>query len=505
VFSAVKTDSHILLSVGIENIYRMASYLANTSVDKGAIAKLLVPKNMDIICFVNDLAIKRKIGPKYVIQGNFEEYHPDDYIYHQCRFVGPQNDMCNVFIKDTYDDALMDGEPCPGTSALASFYKNAYNQVSSEILNKNSLFVRGNAGIYSIIERNIAEFVVYLSWSKTNEVLKYIRSFNTESNFDLASSFELVERSDGVVFDLVRKLKESKDSSFYMVDGKTGNKIKMCIDGSIPDAASDLTSEFYHQEFLNNLAAYRNGTVTTVTSAIKSAEEKIQRSMSVGIKTGINMAASLTKQGWKIEQVNGADCFVYHDKVYANSVVGGDKHKRYLFPDECKDLIYMYDITVPIETTLRSGISVSDTNKGVRARGFNPHRSSGSSDVYEELNHTSDLTKICIGDLDGKPFEKIVNLVDALSIVYQPSMMGNLASRCIQSLFGHDVLVMSSSSSNTNVKKSRDYIKPFVDNRGILNKPVPKAKTAKDDESGEPSGPPSRSSGVRSGSIFTVE
>jgi len=506
VFSAVKSDDHVLVSIGIENLHKMATYMVGQSVDRQTLFKMVIPKNLDIICFVNDLAIKRKIGPKYVIQDNFDQYHPDDYIYHQSKIVGA-SDLCNVFIKDSYDDALMEGEACPGTLALATFYKNAYSQVSSEILNKNSLFVRGNAGIYSIIERNLAEFMVYLSWTKTNEVLRYIRSFDVSKNIDLASSFEVCERTDGVMFDIVRRLKESKDSSFYMIDGKTGNKIKMLVDGDVPDAESGLTSDFYHQEFINNLAAYRNGTMTSITSAIKSADDRIRKSMSAGVKTGVSMVASLMRQGWKVEVIDGVDYFVYPNKVYVNSVVGGDRNKRFTFPEECNNIIYIYDITVPIDTLIRSGISVSDVTKGVRARGFHPHRSSCAGDIYEELKHTGDLGKVCIGDLDGKPFEKIVNLVDALSIAYQPSMMGNLPSKCVSALFGYDLSVMtSSSSSESNIKKSRELIKPFMDNKNILNKPIPSAKKeekkSKVLSTGEPEAP---RSGVRAGAIFSVE
>ena len=509
-FSAVKAEDHIILSMNVDNIYKMASYVAGTSVDRQLLFKMIVPKNLDIICFVNDLAIKRKIGPKYVIQGEFDTYHPDDYIYHQCKFIGSNTELCNVVIKDTYDESLMDGgEACPGTLALSSFYKNAYNQVSSEILNKNSLFVRGNAGIYSILERNLAEFVTYLSWSKTNEVLRYVRSFNTTKNFDLASSFELVERTDGVMFDIVRKLKESKDTSFYMIDERTGNKIKMQVEGAIPSGEGGLTADFYHQEFLNNLAAYRNGTVNTITAAIKSADDRIKKSMSIGIRTGISMAASLSRQGWTLEVIDGVDYFVYHNKIYANSVVGsatGDRNKRYLFPKECENLIYLYDVTVPIDTVLRSGISVSDPTKGVRAKGFNPHRSSNAGDIYDELKHTSELGKVCIGDLDGKPFEKIVNLVDALSIVYQPSMMGNLASRCVSCMFGQDISVMSTSTTKVNIEKSKEYIKPFTDNKGVFLKPAPKVAKDKDKDKKDPEEPVMASrSEVRSGAIFSVE
>jgi hypothetical protein len=489
VYSIVRSDNMVVVSIDANNIYRMAQQLMKgTSVDKSKISALLVPKNVDIICFVNDLALKNKIGSKYLISGTIDQYHPDDYIYHQNRF---SSDQCNVIIKDGYDEMLMGGEACPGTIALSEFYKNAYAQVSSTILNKNSLFARSAGGFYSIIERNIAEFNIYLSWTKMNEVMKYLRSFNTGDNFDLASSFELVERTDGVMFDIVRKLKEGKDSSFFMMDNKTGNKIKMLVDGSIPDASSELTADFYHQEFLNNLAAYRNGTVGTITNAIKSVDERIQRSMSIGVRTGMSLASSLVKQGWALEVVDGVECFVYHDKVYANAVVGGNYNKRYTFPKECENLIYLYDITVPIDSCLHSGINVSDPVKGVRARGFNPHRSAGSNDIYEDLKHVKTLGRVCIGDLDGKPIEKIVNLIDALSAVYQPSMMGNLASKCVSILFGGDTGVMSSSATKENLEKSKEYIKPFIENKGILVSST--TKKSKEEK------------GVRSGAIFRVE
>ena len=495
-YSAVRSENMVVVSIDSQNVYKMAQQLMkSTSIDKSRIQSILVPKNSDIICFINDLVVKNKIGSKYVITGNFDNYHPDDNIYHQNRYSG---DQCNIFIKDSYDEMLMGGEACPGTLALGEFYKNAYAQVSSTILNKNSLFARSAGGFYSIVERNVAEFTIYLSWTKMNEVMKYLRSFNTGDNFDLASSFELVERTDGITFDIVRRLKESKDSSFFMLDGKTGQKIKMMVDGTIPDATSELTADFYHQEFMNNLAAYRNGTVGTITSAIKSVDERIQRSMSIGVKTGMSLSASLVKQGWSIEVVDGAECFVYHDKIYANSVVGDNNSgtKRYLFPKECENLLYLYDITVPIDNVMRSGISVSENNKGVRAKGFFPHRSSGSGDVWDELKTVKSLGRICIGDLDGKPIEKIVNLLDALSGVYKPSMMGNLPARCVSVLFGGDIGVMSSSATKENIEKVKEYIKPFIDNKGIFNKIASSTKESK---------AKAEEKGARMGSVFTVD
>lgn len=497
-FSIVRGDDHLILSVNTENVDRMIRQIAGSSIDSNDLMKVMTPKNIDIISFVNDLAIKNKVAPKYVISDDIESYHPNDYIYHQCKY---NNSTCNIIIKDMYDEVLMSEytEDCPGTKKIVEFYRNAYDTSQLKVLNKNSMMVRGGGGIYSLIERNVAEFIVYLSWVKINEVMRSIKSKFPEVNVNLGSSFEVIERSDGAVFDIVRKLKESKDTAFFMLDGKTGNKIKMNIDSSVPEVHSDLTPDYYHEEFIKNMASYRAGTVDSITGAIKSADDRIRRSMSVGVKTGLQLSRTLLKQGWVLEEVSGMDCFVYPEKVYIRTVVGGKDMKRYTMPEECTNSLYLYDITVPIDSVLHG---LNDRVFGVKARGFHPHRASGGSNYYNDLDHVTDLNVVCIGELEGKPIEKISALIESLSSAYQPSMMGNAASRCITCLFGSDYGVMSSETSSIEVKKTMEYVKPFMDNKGILTKPIIsiKTKSSKTDASVEPVSPRA----IRSGSVFSV-
>lgn len=502
-YSIARGEDHLVLTVNTENIDRMIKQIAKSSIDQSELVKIMTPKNIDIISFVNDLAVKNKVAPKYVISTDIEEYHPNDYIFHQSRY---NNGACNIIIKDRYDEVLMsDGtEDCPGTKKIVEFYKNSYDTSQLKVLNKNSMMVRGGGGIYSLIERNIAEFIVYLSWVKINEVLRNVKSKYPEVNVNLGSSFEIVERTDGAVFDIVRKLKESKDTSFYMLDGKTGNKIKMLIDSSVPEVQSDLTSEYFNDEFMRNMASYRAGTVDAITGAIKSADERIRRSMSVGVKTGIQLSRTLMKQGWIIDEVNGLDCFVYPEKVYVKSVVGGKDMKRYIFPDECCDVLYLYDITVPIDASLHG---LNERTLGVKARGFHPHRSSGSNNYYGDLDHITDLNVVCIGDLEGKPIEKISLLIEALSSAYQPSMMGNAASKCVSCLFDGNYGVMSTDTTSKEVKKLLSYIDPFIKSKGILNKTSSKFITPSGTSGSTGSSiviEPTTSPRIRSGSVFSV-
>jgi len=495
-YSIVRGEDHLVLTVNTENIDRMIKQIAKSGIDQSELIKIVTPKNIDIISFVNDLAVKNKIAPKYVISTDIDEYHPNDYIFHQCRY---NNGICNIIIKDRYDEVLMnDGEDCPGTKRIIEYYKNSYDTSQLKVLNKNSMMVRGGGGIYSLLERNIAEFIVYLSWVKINEVMRSIKSKYPEVNVDLGSSFEIVERTDGAVFDIVRKLKESKDSSFYMLDGKTGNKIKMLIDSSIPEVQSDLTAEYYNEEFVRNMASYRAGTVDAITGAIKSADERIRRSMSIGVKTGIQLSRTLMKQGWIIDEVNGLDCFIYPEKVYVKSVVGGKEMKRYMFPEECCDVLYLYDITVPIDASLHG---LNERILGVKARGFHPHRSSGSNNYYGDLDHITDLNVVCIGDLEGKPIEKISLLIESLSSAYQPSMMGNAASKCVSGLFDGNYSVMSTDTTSKEVKKLLSYIDPFIKNKGVLTKTSSKFVTPSSTGSSIEDPKPPR---IRSGSIFSV-
>jgi hypothetical protein len=471
VYSAVKNNDYIILSISPSHIVNMMKHIGKTEIGNDDIAKLFTPKNIDIISFVNDLAIKNKIASKYMITTDIDTYHPHEYIWHQSKY---NNGICNVIIKDAYDVTSM-GDPrdtgaeeCPGTKKLADMYISAYDNTQKKVLNQNSLYIRSGGGIFSIIERNLSDFVTYLSWVKLNDAMKFLKMKNPEVNTDLASSFEIIQKTDSTVFDIVRSLKESKDSSFFMVDGKTGTKIKMMVDSNIPEVQSDVTEKYYHDEFMNNIAAFRAGTVGSVTAAIKSADERIKRSMSVGVSTGLQLATALQKQGWVQKTVGGRECFVYPGRVNVTTFVD-NSHKRYTLPEECQEIMYLYDITVPINPCIYGISSDADC---VKARGFHPHRAgSGGGNAYGELTHVKDLNRLCIGDLDGKPIEKIVNLIDALSGAYEPSMMGNMASRCINCLTGYDIAgAMSSDTKSPDVKKMLDYIDPILKNRGFTKK-----------------------------------
>jgi hypothetical protein len=504
VYSAVKNNDYIVLSVSPSNIFNMLKHIGKCEIGFDEFSRIVTPKNSDIISFVNDLVIKGRIANKYMVSLNLEEYHLNDFIWHQNKYV---NNICNVFIKDTYDDVLMGGErdgfaqDCPGTRKLAETYTSAYDTTQKKVLNQNSLYIRSGGGIFSIIERNMSDFIIYLSWVKLNDALKYIKSKSPDTNIDLSSSFEIFQKTDGTVFDIVRKLKESKDTSFYMLDGKTGTKIKMSVDSNIPEVQSDVTETYYYNEFVNNMTAFRAGTVGSITTAIKSADDRLKRSMSAGIRNGLQLAATLYKQGWEQRTVNGVECFVYPKKVFVTTVADS-YHKRFTVPEECRELLYVYDITVPIDSTL---YGLSNSNLGVKARGFHPHRSSSSESYYTEEAHTKDLNKVCIGDLDGKPIEKITELIETLSGAYAPSMNGGMAARCIDCFFGSDLKVMSSDVKSTDVKKTLEYLAPIIKNKGVFNKAIAKLSKTKHPLSidGDDTEPKMKSSS-KSSSIFSV-
>lgn len=493
-YSAIKSDNYILLSVNAAKLHDMFKRIGKCDLGSDEFYRILTPKNIDIISFVNDLAVKNKIALKYMIMDNLELYHPNDYIWHQNKYA---NGMCNIIIKDTFDELLMGGmdysEECPGTKKIADTYISAYDTTQKKILNKSSLYIRSGGGIYSIIERNLSDFITYLSWVKINDVIKFIKSKNPEFNTDLAASYEIIQSTDGVAFDIIRILKENKDASFFMLDGKTGTKIKMQVDGAVPDVKTGMDEAYYHNEFTQNIAAYRAGTVGSLTSAIKSADDRLKRSMSTGVKTGLQLSMSLQKQGWEVKTIGNMDCFVYPNKVYVTTVVGNDG-KRYPVPEDCREVMYLYDITVPIDSSLHG---LGNEKMGVKARGFHPHRGASGGDAYHELSHATDLNRVCIGDLDGKPIEKIANLIDALAGAYQPSMMGNMAARCVGCLFGGDISVMGSESKASEVKKTMEYIDPIIKNKGAFKGGKVK-KMVKDDD-GEPK---MRSS--KAGTVFSV-
>jgi hypothetical protein len=74
VFSIVKSTDFVVVSVNLENAIRMARQIdtANT-IDTNELIKVVTPKNIDIISFVNDMAMRGRISAKYVVSSGIED------------------------------------------------------------------------------------------------------------------------------------------------------------------------------------------------------------------------------------------------------------------------------------------------------------------------------------------------------------------------------------------------------------------------------------------------
>lgn len=177
---------------------------------------------------------------------------------------------------------------------------------------------------------------------------------------------------------------------------------------------------------------FMNHTVKSVTSdiraRIKSLKTNIksigEREYSRGYSAGVNALNSLP-DGWHVGSIPG--------KVDKYFIWSGELHPTYInyrsimykLPQEISELMFITDIAVPI------GEKLSD----VLGRGVFPHISGYSE--FKSVNHVREhgtWHSTCIGDLSGKPFSQIVDLIPQMDVIYYHSMFGGTKASSICSM-----------------------------------------------------------------------
>lgn len=456
-----------MLSVGMGDIERMIqSLMGSKTWDAAVIKNMLSPTHGDVITFVNDMVNKGYLGKRYYIS----DARAGSIVSTQYLFSQSFLDDNTIYITDSYNSALMSKPREDSTTyLLVKHFADSFDSVSTSVLNPNSSLVIQTPGLYGIISKHLPEFINYLTWSKTNEIMRHVRS-KGGSDIEASSTFTILKQNNSVVMDMIYLLNEKKPLDFTISDKKTGATVVLQVPESNANAFSPPQNKSYITDITSNITAYRAGTVDTVRRAIEAINSRISNNMSKGVQEGLRLAQTCLQQGWVLESVNGVDCLVYHDKVYVNHVVNDNSStgiKHFNLPDECVYSLYMYDITVPI-TPVMIGLDSS----GVKARGIHPHRVAAGS-YSSDLENITALNRVCIGDLNGHPISDIGKLIDSFKGAYETSMAGGLASSMISTLFDSAEITSyleSTNYSTENREKVRSYCEAFLNNKGVFTK-----------------------------------
>lgn len=130
--------------------------------------------------------------------------------------------------------------------------------------------------------------------------------------------------------------------------------------------------------------------------------------------SSLRFIGRLYEQGWRLTDTG--DGITFPGRIYAEYVLYSGK--LYPLPDELREKFFVENLFVPIDSSIHD----------VTGIGFFPHveRVMGSNPSY-----------VCIGDLGGMQFERILDLVGNLKTINVHSMFDNAATAAINCLIGH--------------------------------------------------------------------
>ncbi len=130
--------------------------------------------------------------------------------------------------------------------------------------------------------------------------------------------------------------------------------------------------------------------------------------------SSLRFIGRLYEQGWRLTDTGNG--ITFPGRIYAEHVLYSGK--LYPLPDELREKFFVENLFVPINSSIRD----------VTGIGFFPH---------VEKTMGSDPSYVCIGDLGGMQFERILDLVGNLKTINVHSMFDNAANAAINCLIGH--------------------------------------------------------------------
>ena len=130
--------------------------------------------------------------------------------------------------------------------------------------------------------------------------------------------------------------------------------------------------------------------------------------------SSLRFIGRLYEQGWRLTDTGNG--ITFPGRIYAEHVLYSGK--LYPLPDELREKFFVENLFVPINSSIRD----------VTGIGFFPH-------VEETMG--SNPSYVCIGDLGGMQFERILDLVGNLKTINVHSMFDNAATAAINCLIGH--------------------------------------------------------------------
>lgn len=358
----------------------------------GSWVDMLSVKNGDVIDFINTL-VRDHVLPA------------DRYINAGLSYADQENpaDDADPFLINT----------AFGYDTMMHEHDTVYSQYllpETECEGSNRLIVDHNA--LTLIANHVGLFTMFMNIRKS----MYIIATLDNSVKDYATSiFPVVPVENG--YQILNLLKTVSSVGLTLTSADGNHHYQFTAE---PTVDATVTADEYNAVTIvrDQIKAEYDVKIRTLTRNYDGQITKLQHDLAAErankYSSSLRFIGRLYEQGWRLTDTGNR--ITFPGRIYAEYVLYSGK--LYPLPDELREKFFVENLFVPIDSSIHD----------VTGIGFFPHveRVMGSNPSY-----------VCIGDLGGMQFERILDLVGNLKTINVHSMFDNAASAAINCLIGH--------------------------------------------------------------------
>lgn len=358
----------------------------------GSWVDMLSVKNGDVIDFINTL-VRDHVLPA------------DRYINAGLSYADQENpaDDADPFLINT----------AFGYDTMMHEHDTVYSQYllpETECEGSNRLIVDHNA--LTVIADHVGLFTMFMNIRKS----MYIIATLDNSVKDYATSiFPVVPVENG--YQILNLLKTVSSVGLTLTSADGNHHYQFTAE---PTVDATVTADEYNAVTIvrDQIKAEYEVKIRALTRNYDGQITKLQHDLAAErankYSSSLRFIGRLYEQGWRLTDTGNR--ITFPGRIYAEYVLYSGK--LYPLPDELREKFFVENLFVPIDSSIHD----------VTGIGFFPHveRVMGSNPSY-----------VCIGDLGGMQFERILDLVGNLKTINVHSMFDNAATAAINCLIGH--------------------------------------------------------------------
>ena len=358
----------------------------------GAWVDMLSVKNGDVIDFINTL-VRDHVLPA------------DRYINAGLSYADQENpaDDADPFLINT----------AFGYDTMMHEHDTVYSQYllpETECEGSNRLIVDHNA--FTVIADHVGLFTMFMNIRKSMYIIATLDHTVTAY---ATSIFPIVPVENG--YQILNLLKTVLSVGLTLTSADGNHHYQFTAE---PTVDVEVTADEHNAVTIvrDQIKAEYDVKIRTLTRNYDGQITKLQHDLAAErankYSSSLRFIGRLYEQGWRLTDTGNG--ITFPGRIYAEHVLYSGK--LYPLPDELREKFFVENLFVPINSSIRD----------VTGIGFFPH---------VEKTMGSDPSYVCIGDLGGMQFERILDLIGNLKTINVHSMFDNAATAAINCLIGH--------------------------------------------------------------------